>query len=110
MSEKECPDTMVVNGTKYVKEKAPEGPLLAVGRKVFIRSITHYYTGRISRIDDTMIELTEAAWIADTGRFSEALKSGALKEVEPFPSTVAVFRGGIVDLTEWKHDLPRETK
>lgn len=110
MSEKECPDTMVVNGTRYIKEKSPEGPLLTVGRKVFIRSITHYYTGRIVRIDDTVIELDDAAWIADTGRFSEALKSGTLKEIEPFPSTVCVFRGGIVDATEWKHPLPRETK
>lgn len=78
-----------------------------VGASVFIRSVTHYYTGRIALLTKDEIVLTDAAWIADTGRFSEALRSGTLAEVEPFHSPVSVGRGAIIDVTEWPHALPK---
>ena len=84
------------------------GPV--VGTKVFIRTVTHYYTGRVSCVDDFGITLDEAAWVADTGRFADALKSGTLKEVEPFPSSVTVAKGAIVDFCSWDHELPRAQK
>jgi len=40
-----------------------------VGEKYFIRSVTHYYTGRLKTITDTDLVLEDAAWIADTVRF-----------------------------------------
>lgn len=83
---------------------------LSVGRAVFIRTVTMYYTGRIALVKGSEIVLTEAAWIADTGRFHDALKTGALKEVEPFVGPVSVSRGAIVDVTEWKHALPDKQK
>jgi len=103
--------------TKRLKEREPPPTqpgerVLAVGRKVFIRTVTHHYTGRITLIEPDAVVLENAAWIADDGRFSDALKSGDFSEVEPYPDgvTVEVSRGAILDASEWRHELPRDRK
>ncbi len=79
-----------------------------IGKKIFIRTVTMYHTGRIVEVDDRFIVLEDAAWVADTGRFSDALKTGELSEVEPVEGLVRVSLGAVVDIFEWNHDLPRE--
>jgi hypothetical protein len=65
---------------------------------VFIRTVTHHYTGRLVEVWPTELVLTDCAWIADDGRFSEAMASGKLNEVEPFPDgRVVIGRGAILD-------------
>ena len=81
-----------------------------MGKTVFIRTVTMYHTGRVVDMDDKFIVLEDAAWIADTGRFSDALKTGKLSEVEPVEGLVRVSLGAIVDVFEWKHELPRIQK
>lgn len=83
---------------------------LQVGKKVLIRTVTHYHTGKIVEINPDHLILEKAAWIADTGRFSTAIEKGTLREIEPFKDPVAVFKGAIIDVTEWKHDLPEKQK
>jgi len=91
--------------------KAKSKVLLTVGKKLFIRTVTHYYTGKVISFDKDEIILDQAAWVADTSRWSIALEKGTLSEVEPYPDgPVAIARGAIVDYCEWKHDLPRQTK
>ena len=58
----------------------------------------------------TELELEDAAWIADTGRWSNALVKGTLTEVEPYPAGVSIARGAVIDVSPWQHTLPRETK
>jgi hypothetical protein len=77
------------------------------GKAVLIRTVTSYFTGRVLDMDDQWIHLGDAAWIADTGRFSNALRTGELEEVEPYPSDCLVSRQAVVDLCEWSHQLPR---
>lgn len=91
-------------------KKATSKNPLRVGNAVFVRAVTHYYTGRIVEITKDEIVLDEAAWIADSGRFEAALRTGVLNEIEPFPSPVAVGRGAIVDVTDWTRELPRSVK
>jgi hypothetical protein len=82
-----------------------------IGKNVLIRTVTHYHTGRLITLDVDWIELEDVAWIADTGRFADALKTGALSEVEPFPpGSVFVNRGAVIDLCEWRHALPLKQK
>ena len=81
-----------------------------VGEKYLIRTVTMYYTGRVVRVTDYDVVLADAAWIADVGRYSEALETGKLNEVEPYPNEVVVARGAVVDFTVWSHDLPRTVK
>lgn len=85
---------------------------LVVGNRVLIRTVTLHYTGEIEMISLQEIVLSSAAWIAETGRFSDALKTGVLGEVEPYPDDcrVSVARGGVIDICDWKHPLPREVK
>jgi hypothetical protein len=83
---------------------------LQVGKSVFVRTVTHYYTGHVVEISEHEIVLVDSAWIADTGRFSAALGTGVLSEVEPFHGPVSVGRGSVVDVSEWTHALPRSVK
>lgn len=70
-----------------------------IGKPYLIRTVTMIVTGRLKWVGDKEIVLEEAAWIADTGRFSDALlDAGKLNEVEPFPTgDVIVGRGSIID-------------
>jgi len=78
---------------------------------VFIRTVTHHYTGRLVEVTEHELVLEDAAWIADDGRFCQAIKDGTLNEVEPYPDgRVVIGRGSIIDCCDWSHDLPREQK
>ena len=75
------------------------------GDKVFIRTVTHYYTGEIAASDESWITLTTAAWIADTGRFHQFLTEGKCNEYEGFPESVSIPIGSIIDVSPWRHTL-----
>jgi hypothetical protein len=80
-------------------------------KNVFIRTVTHHYTGKLLAVIDGFLVLSFAAWIADDGRFSDAIKTGILGEVEPyFDDKICVAIGAIIDGCEWKHELPRVQK
>jgi hypothetical protein len=94
--------------TDAVIEDTPSG--FPIAGPVVIRTVTHYYTGKVVEVQHGFVILDDAAWIADTGRWSEFLANGTPSEVEPFPDLVAVSLGAIVDVTRWAHPLPREMK
>lgn len=72
-----------------------------IGKTYLIRTVTMIQTGRCVAIHDKEICLEDAAWIADTGRFSDALVSMDFGEVEPFPDGVIfVGRGSIIDVVQ----------
>ncbi len=81
-----------------------------IGQSYFIRTVTYHCTGRLVAVTDTDLLLLDAAWIADSGRFADALEGGTLSEVEPIPGEHIVSRGALVDATIWGHPLPREQK
>ncbi len=91
---------------------APLDSPVQEGQCVFIRTVSNYYTGRIIGLSSKEIVLEEAAWIAATGRFHQAMATGSFNEVEPYPddTTVSVSRGAIVDVSTWNHQLPRDPK
>ena len=74
-----------------------------LGKCYLIRTVTMVDTGRLVQVTSQELVLEDAAWIADTGRFSDALKSLSFNEVEPFPDgQVIIGRGSIVDAVEIK--------
>lgn len=82
-----------------------------VGKNVFIRTVTMHYTGKLQRVTAGELVLIDAAWIAESGRFATALKTGSLSEVEPFPDgEVVILRDGVIEVSAWRHALPREQK
>jgi hypothetical protein len=90
----------------------PDSHFFQVGKNYFIRTVTHHLTGKLVKVGPKELVLVDAAWIADDGRFMNAIRDGKLNEVEPFPDgdEVIVGRGSIIDCVEWKHELPREQK
>jgi len=76
-----------------------------VGKNYFIRTVSMYYTGCLKKIVGEFLVLSNAAWVADTGRFHDFLKTGSVNEVEPFIDDVFVPLGSICDATLWNHKL-----
>lgn len=83
-----------------------------LGQPYFIRTITHHYTGRLVGIYDNELVLVDAAWIADDGKFSEALCGSGFQEVEPYPDNcrVIISRASLLDVSMYPHPLPRAVK
>lgn len=78
--------------------------------KVFIRTLTYHYVGKVS--DDTKKEivLDQVSWIADSGRFGECIGNGTISESEFIGDNIRIMKGNIVDVIPWKHDLPTKSK
>ena len=49
-----------------------------VGEKFYFRTVTYHLTGRVKKVIGSILELENAAWIADSGRFMNAIKEGKL--------------------------------
>lgn len=81
-----------------------------IGEKYLIRTITYHVVGKLVAITESDLVLEQASWVADSGRWNDALKTGNLSEVEPFTSPVIVSRAAIVDGTSWPHQLPIDVK
>lgn len=72
-----------------------------LGKNVFIRTVTHHYTGNVTDVSALSLTLKDAAWIADDGRFNESLKDpDKFNEVEPFFNPVTVNLYSVCDITE----------
>jgi hypothetical protein len=81
-----------------------------LGQKVFLRKVTMIDTGVIVALYDDYLVLVQAAWIADTGRYANAMKDGpsVFAEVEPYPSEKAIIcaLGDFVDGFHPDWELP----
>lgn len=80
-----------------------------IGKKLFIRTVTYHLVGEVKQIVGKFLELKGASWVADSGRFMEAIKNGTLNEVEPV-GTAFVNIESITDFFPWTHKLPTEQK
>src|SRR3990167_6390149 len=84
----------------FGKSRASENPY-KIGANYFIRTVTHHHTGRLVQVTSQELVLEDAAWIADDGRLSDALKNCEFEEVEPFPKgRVIIGRSAIIDAVE----------
>ena len=102
---------IVIDGEEYVKKSDgkkwlplsnSDNPFMEIGGCYFIRTVTHFFTGRLIWVGDKEICLEDACWIADTGRFNEFVAGKTVNESEPFPkgAKVIVGRGSIIDMVE----------
>ena len=80
-----------------------------IGKKLFIRTVTYHLTGEVTKRIGSFLHLKNAAWIADSGRFEQAVKEGKLDEVEPV-GEAWVNLNTVTDMFPWKHPLPKEQK
>jgi hypothetical protein len=103
-------NTITVNGTTYHAHDTRDLHPLQIGQKVFIRTVTFHYLGRVAQVVHGFVILEDASWVACAPRLSEFLTTGQQDEVEPYADPVAVRLDTIVDATLWRHDLPTEAK
>jgi len=111
------PVTIKINEVDYVrKDSIKKGNLpiqennesfpYEISKNYFIRTVTHYFTGTLLWVGPQELLLENCSWIADTGRFSNALREGKLNEVEPYPEgPVIIGRGSIIDATLWNFNV-----
>lgn len=90
------------------EKKCPFEP----GQCYLIRTVTMFWLGRVTQVVGDFLVLEHASWIADTGRFHEAVDVEHLVEVEPVASGRKVFvgLGTIVDAQNWDSNLPTKAK
>ena len=74
-----------------------------------IRTVTYHLVGTVVGESNGFLCLKNASWVADSGRFGEALANGTLAEVE-YVGEALVNRASIVDAFPWKHALPAQSK
>lgn len=81
------------------QQPSSTGHPFEIGKNYFVRTVTHHHTGKLVEVTPTELVLTDAAWIADDGRLTDALKTGNFNEVEMFPtgSRVIIGRGSLID-------------
>ena len=110
-------ETITIDDVKYVRADsvtlATIKPILEgefqpfeIGAVYLIRTVTMIQVGRVVAACKQWVMLEDAAWIADTGRFADALKKWSFNEVEPFPDgIVGVSCGSIIDFVKGKEVL-----
>lgn len=72
-----------------------------IGANYFVCTVTKYFTGKLVEVGEKELVLENTAWIADTGRFTQALGTGNFNEVEMYPKgRVIIGRSALIDATE----------
>lgn len=108
LEELETMETKLKTKKESVSLIGKECPFL-IGSCYLIRTVTCYSTGRIKAIVGQFLVLEDAAWVADTGSFRDAIMKGIVSEVEPVED-MYVNINSIVDAFPWKHELLRTQK
>ena len=86
-----------------------ENPFI-VGKKYLLRTVTHITVGEVDKIIGSFLIMKKSCWVADTGRFADALKEGTYSEVEMHPENgCGVNWQSLIDFFELDTDLPMET-
>ena len=97
---------------KQVSNNPVKGTPYLIGSNYMIRTVTMIYTGKLIKVFDKELVLTECAWIPETKRWQETCEKGTFEEVEPYPkeAEVNINRESILDsfIVSWK--LPKEQK
>jgi hypothetical protein len=91
------------------QQSQPEHGPWVIGEKYHIRTVTHYWTGRLINVYPQELVLEDACWIPDTGRFSDFFTNGP-NEAEPIDGYAIIGRGAVVDAQLWQIQLPRLQK
>lgn len=118
MSKESCKEVNI-NGKKYINADEltktykiiEQDNILPfeIDEDYFIRTVTYHLVGRVKKICGKFLILCDASWVADSGRFMNAIRDGKLDEVEPV-GVAYVNIDSIVDAFPWCHKLPKDQK
>ena len=94
---------------QLLEEEKVENLSDLIGKQFFFRTVTYHHVGRVVRFFGNFVVLENASWVADSGRFMQAIKEGTLSEVEPVGEAY-VNLSSVVDFFLFNHDLPTKQK
>lgn len=84
--------------------------MFSIGDKLFLRTVTYHLVGEVEQIEGDWVKLKDASWVADSGRFSQALENGnSIQEVE-YVGEAYVNLSTCTDAFPWRHKLPLKTR
>lgn len=78
-----------------------------IGKAWFFRTVTYHMVGKVTKIIGSFVQLENASWIPDSGRFMQFIKNGTTNEVEPV-GTCFVNIDTVTDFFPWNNKLPKE--
>lgn len=82
-----------------------------VGKTFFFRTVTYHLIGKVEAVIGKILQLEPGAvWVADSGRFMQAISEGKLDEVEPIKTAWFVNLDATTDFGVWKHEIPTVQK
>ena len=82
-----------------------------IGKNYLIRTVTMTIFGQLVAVHNQELVMKDAAWIADTGRFHDAMVDGSFDQIEPFPDgEMIIGRGSVVDAVELLLPLERNQR
>lgn len=98
---------------ELIKEKSDscesDSTPFEIGKAYFIRTVTYHFIGKVEKINGDFLVLSDAVWVADSGRFHEAIEKGSLSEVE-YIGDWHVNIKTITDFGVWKNKIIKESK
>jgi hypothetical protein len=101
-------------GNKTEKTESNKSHPFEIGKNYFIRTVTMSHVGKLEAVYDDILVLSNASWVADSGRLNDAMKFGLESidhsELEPFVNNLLVGRGALVDMTVYNFPLPTKQK
>jgi hypothetical protein len=81
-----------------------------VGKQFFFRTVTFHLVGRVVKVLPLgILQLEDASWVPDSGRFMQAIKDGELNEIEPLGDWFLSLPT-CTDFGIWKHSLKLKQK
>ena len=80
-----------------------------IGKKLFIRTVTFHFVGEVTKVFGSFLQMKNTVWVADSGRFMQAIKEGSLKEYEEIGDWFVNLET-VSDFGEWKHSIPKGQK
>ena len=80
-----------------------------IGKSWFFRTVSYHLVGKVTKRIGSFLQLEQASWVADSGRFMNAIKEGTLNEVEPVGIAFLNLES-VTDFFPWVHALPTKQK
>jgi hypothetical protein len=91
-----------------------KGHFVEAGKAYLFRTVTCIELGLVTEVRGEHVKIEQASWIADTGRYHDALRDGietqSNSEIEPYPDYDIVNMGAVVNYAPYNHPLPTVQK
>lgn len=102
----------IIDSPKTGSPTKKEEHFFQIGQNYFIRTATMALLGKLEQVGDKELVMSNASWVADSGRFHLFLngKMDDSCEIEKFKNDVIVGRGALIDCTIWGNELPAESR